>query len=162
MRARTSAEPSPGGHERSSPPALDGARTGGRTLAAESSLRDGAVAISLSRRHRSTGGRLKFVPEGQFIEAFVDTPLEVCEQRDSKECTRRRGVRRSRDSPGSMTPMKLLSTLRSRSAPRADRLKRMRAKILALLRQKGFIGRRPHRVRSELEEQKGPASTGPR
>jgi len=40
------------------------------------------AAISPSRQARREAR--KMVPEGHFIQVFVDTPLEVCEERDIK------------------------------------------------------------------------------
>jgi sulfate adenylyltransferase len=49
-------------------------------------VRHGGVAICAAvSPYRATREAVrKMMPEGQFIEVFVDTPLEVCEQRDSK------------------------------------------------------------------------------
>jgi sulfate adenylyltransferase len=54
-------------------------------VAGEIARQNGAVvcaAISPYRQARREAR--KMVPEGHFIEVFVDTPLEVCEERDSK------------------------------------------------------------------------------
>ena len=51
--------------------------------------------------------------EGEFIEIFVDTPLDVAEQRDPKGLYRRPGAASSRTSPASIRPTRLRRIRRS-------------------------------------------------
>lgn len=45
------------------------------------------------------------IGEGRFIEVFVDTPLAICEARDRRACTRRRGPGNCATLPGSIQCM---------------------------------------------------------
>lgn len=58
---------------------------------------------------------------GEFIEVFLDTPIEVCEQRDPKGCTRKRVAAQSRISLESIHPMNGRSLLKSCFIPISKR-----------------------------------------
>ncbi len=58
--------------------------------------------ISPFRSEREMAREL--MPEGEFIEVFVDTPLEVAERATRRGSTRARGPARSRISPASTSP----------------------------------------------------------
>jgi bifunctional enzyme CysN/CysC len=46
------------------------------------------------------------IPDGEFTEVFIDTPLSIAEERDVKGLYKRRAVANWRTSPGSTAPMK--------------------------------------------------------
>ncbi len=68
------------------------------------------------RRSESLQGRAQRREEhvfSRFVEVFVDTPLEVCEQRDEKVCTQKRDGERSKTLQASPTIMRRRKTRRS-------------------------------------------------
>ena len=56
-----------------------------------------------------------------FVEVYVEAPLAVVEERDTKASTRRPAPVRSRTSPASATPTRRPPTPRSRSTPATSR-----------------------------------------
>lgn len=60
-------------------------------VAAELVRHGGIVLCAAVSPYRSTRNDVRsMVGSGQFVEVFVDTPLDVCEERDVKGCTPRR------------------------------------------------------------------------
>ena len=69
--------------------------------------------ISPYRRERRRAREIALESNAEFIEIFVDAPLEVCEERDPKNCMPRRAPEKFATSPESMPPTKRRRMLRS-------------------------------------------------
>ena len=68
----------------------------------------------------------ELLDEGEFVEVFVDTPLEECIARDPRGSTPARSPARSRTSPASTRPTRRRRTPRSASRPAAKAHRRWR------------------------------------
>jgi adenylylsulfate kinase-like enzyme len=82
----------------------------------------------------------ELVPEGGFIEVFVDTPLEECERRDSKGLYARAKAGLIKNFTGIDSPYEVPEQPDLRLDTTQLSLQQSAARVMALLRERQILG----------------------